>query len=216
MPIPLLLPSGGKTRPAQTLLGPLQLDRGRVHEFCGAARHMLALVLLHATSGPVVWAHPGWQMERLMCDGIAPLADPGRLILAQAHRGDDVLWTIEEALRSGAVPLIVAELPVLPGLTAVRRLQLAAEAGADAARELGLLPPLGLLLTPGGGGAPGVESRWQMTPRHTPDLARWQLARLRARNAPPADWRVGQDSRGRPLLLQPDPQPADTSVLNSA
>jgi protein ImuA len=61
-----------------------------------------------------------------------------------------------------------------------------------------------------------VESRWQMTPRHTPDLARWQLARLRARNAPPADWRVGQDSRGHPLLLQPDPQPTDRSALNSA
>lgn len=216
MPIPLLTPSGGKTRPAQTLLGPLRLDRGRVHEFCGAARHMLALVLLHATTGPVVWAHPGWQTERLMCDGVAPLADPGRLILAQAHRGDDVLWTIEEALRSGAAPLVLAELPVLPGLTAVRRLQLAAEAGAEAARELGLLPPLGLLLTPGAGGAPGVESRWQMVPRHTADLARWQLARLRARNATPADWWVGQDRRGFPLLLQPDPQPADRSALNSA
>jgi len=216
MPIPLLIPPGGKTRPAQTLLGPLRLDRGRVHEFCGPARHMLALFLLHATSGPVVWAHPGWQTERLMCDGIAPLADPGRLILAQAHRGDDVLWTIEEALRAGAVALVVAELPVLPGLTAVRRLQLAAEAGAEAAGALGLLPPLGLLLTPGQGGAPGVESRWQMAPRHTPDLARWQLARLRARNAPPAGWWVGQDSRGHPLLLQPDPQPADTTVLNSA
>jgi protein ImuA len=164
----------------------------------------------------VVWAHPGWQTERLMCDGVAPLADPGRLILAQAHRSDDVLWTIEEALRSGAAPLVLAELPVLPGLTAVRRLQLAAEAGAEAARELGLLPPLGLLLTPGAGGAPGVESRWQMVPRHTADLARWQLARLRARNAPPADWWVGQDRRGFPLLLQPDPQPADRSVLNSA
>lgn len=216
MPIPLLLPSGGKTRPAQTLLGPLRLDRGRVHEFCGPARHMLALILLHATSGPAVWAHPGWQTERLMCDGVAPLADPGRLILAQAHRGDDVLWTIEEALRSGAVPLVVAELPVLPGLTAVRRLQLAAEAGAEAAQALGLLPPLGLLLTPGQGGAPGVESRWQMTPRHAPGVTGWQLARLRARNAPPADWQVGQDSRGHPLLLQPNPQPADRSVLNSA
>ena len=216
MPIPLLTPSGGKTRPAQTLLGPLRLDRGRVHEFCGPARHMLALILLHATSGPAVWAHPGWQTERLMCDGVAPLADPGRLILAQAHRGDDVLWTIEEALRSGAVPLVVAELPVLPGLTAVRRLQLAAEAGAEAAQALGLLPPLGLLLTPGQGGAPGVESRWQMTPRHAPGVTGWQLARLRARNAPPADWQVGQDSRGHPLLLQPDPQPADRSVLNSA
>jgi hypothetical protein len=54
-----------------------------------------------------------------------------------------------------------------------------------------------------------------MAPRHTPDLARWQLARLRARNAPPAGWWVGQDSRGHPLLL-PDPQPADTTVLNSA
>jgi hypothetical protein len=55
-----------------------------------------------------------------------------------------------------------------------------------------------------------------MAPRHAPGVTGWQLARLRARNAPPADWQVGQDSRGHPLLLQPDPQPADRSVLNSA
>jgi len=216
MSIPLLSPSGGPARPAQRLLGPLRLDRGRVHEFCGPSRHMLAIFLLRETSGPVVWVHPDWQAERLMCDGFSALADPARLILARAQRGDDVLWSIEESLRSGAAPLVLAELPALPGLTAVRRLHLAAEAGAGAARGLGLPPPLGLLLTADSGGAPGVESRWHMAPRHAPDLTRWQLARLRARRDPPASWQVQQDSAGLPQLSAPDPLPMDDHAPNSA
>lgn len=172
-----------------------RLAPGRVHEFCGSARRTLAALLMGATDGPVVWACPGWQSERLMPDGLHRMADPGRLIQVLARRPDDMPWIMEDALRSGAVPLVVAEMAEPPGLTPVRRLHLAAEAGMAAQ----LLPqgPLGVILTPGDGGAQGVESRWRLDP--APDGG-WRLALLRARMAPPGDWALRPDRGGRAVL----------------
>jgi protein ImuA len=207
MAIPQLSFLWVKARPTQTMIGPLRLDRGRVHEFCGPARHRLAAFVLHEIRGPVVWAHPDRQTERLFCGGFTTLADAARLILARAPREDEVLWAAERALRAGAAPLVVADLGRLPGLTAVRRLQLAAEAGADVARALDLPAPLGLLLTPQGGGAPGVESRWHLAPHHGPACTRWHLTRERARTDQRASWLITADAAGRPHLTRVD-QPA--------
>jgi protein ImuA len=199
MTIPLLSPPGSRDRPVQTLLGPLALARGRVHEGCGPARAMLAVLLLRASAGPVIWVHPGWQAERLFPDGLSAHADPGRIVFASARRPEDLLWAAEEALRSGAAPLVVAELAAPPALTPVRRLQLAAEAGAEAAAHAGRAAPLGLLLTPEDGGAAGVDSRWHLAPRHGPRQRAWQLTRLRARGLPPQAWQVAE-AQGRLTL----------------
>ena len=117
---------------------------------------------------------------------------------------------MEEALRSGAVPLVVGEVLTPPGLTPVRRLHLAAEAGAEAATHADRLPPLGLILTPGEGGAQGVESRWHLCPSPSGStlLERreaWALRRLRARLAPVAGWRLRR--QGGRLELDPDQPP---------
>ncbi len=204
MSIPLLSSTSARARPAQTLLGPLTLARGRVHEFCGPARVTLAAFLLRETTGAVIWVHPGWQAERLFPDGLQRHADPGRIVFASARRPEDLLWTMEEALRSGAAPLVVAELTAPPALTPVRRLHLAAEAGADAAGHVGRSAPLGLMLTPEAGGAAGVESRWHLAACHDGTARAWRLARLRARAEPPKDWRV-RETRGTLLLDQPEP-----------
>ena len=163
------------------------LARSRVHEATGPARVVFALAAAARLAGPVLWIQPMWAPERLMGDGVSAWLEPGRIVIARGRRLVDILWTAEEALRSGAVPLVVAELPGLPTLTATRRLHLAAEAGAARGAA-----PLGLLLTPEPGGAPGIETRWRLTPAPgwTRGGSRWTLTRLRARMAPERTWEV--------------------------
>lgn len=173
--------------PARTeapFLGELRLSAGRVHEFCGPARRTLALMAAAGLHGPVLWIAPAFATDRLNPEGMLPLAAPGRFVFVTPRRAEDMLWAMEEALRSGAVPLVVADLPSPPGLTPVRRLHLAAEAGA----ATGGRAPLGLILTPAEGGAQGVESRWHLGPRHTEARTGWQLERRRARAEPPKIW----------------------------
>ena len=172
---------------AAPFLNDLTLERARVHEFCGSARRRLALKLAGALSGPVFWIRPAWEPSHLHAEGMVELADPSRFIFMNPKRAEDLLWTMEEALRAGLVPLVVADLPSPPGLTAVRRLHLAAETGAAEGR----VAPLGLLLTPETGGAPGVESRWSLVPDYTSGKdENWILARLRARMHPEKRWRL--------------------------
>ncbi len=189
-----------RTAPAPdlvTLAPGVALARGRAHEITGPARRTLALLLAGRMAGPVLWLHPSWASERLMGDGVAGFLEPGRLIFGAARTAAELLWAAEEALRAGVAPLVVAELPAPPALTPVRRLHLAAETGATRG-----VAPLMLLLTPGDGGAAGVETRWRIDP--APGWAhggrpRWRLARLRARMAPPAVWDMALHD-GRPEL----------------
>lgn len=128
---------------------------------------------------PTLWIRPAWQGDRINPNGLAPWADPGTLVVVDCPRTPDLLWCAEEALRAGSAALVVIDLPEPPDLTPVRRLHLAAEAGAARARALPagqdrrarppLRAPLGLLLTPGQGGAAGVESRWHLAPLPAPE-----------------------------------------------
>ena len=133
-------------------------------------------------------------------EGMIKMADPARFLFATPKRPEDLLWTMEEVLRAGLAPLVVADLPDPPGLTAVRRLHLAAETGAAE----GNCTPLGLLLTPGTGGAPGVETRWSLAPTHgTGRQEGWRLARLRARMQPEKTWNLKGGKAGPAI----DPSP---------
>ena len=194
----LSLPRQRQHSGSLTLLKSISLLRGRAHEACGRARCSFALWLAGVTQGPVVWIASPQERAHLNPDGICDFADPARFLWITPSRGDDVLWVMEEALRSGGAPLVVAELPAPPAIAPVRRLHLAAAAGA--APALDGLPPLGLLLTPGDGGAQGIESRWSMQPAHHGGHRCWQLGRLRARAQPPRQWQITQPAPRAPLV----------------
>lgn len=172
--------------PELTLASGLTLLCGRAHEVCGPSRHLFAAALAAQTQGPILWIRPPGSDGHLNGDGLAEWVEPGRILFVRAASSANILWAMEEGLRSGVVPLVIAEMHEPPPLTPIRRLHLAAEAAPGA--------PTGLLLTPGEGGAQGVETRWHMAP--APGWAgpsgqpAWTLRRTRARLAPEARWRM--------------------------
>ncbi|KIC39653.1 ImuA family protein [Leisingera sp. ANG-M7] len=214
MPTHLLARRRHKPRPALPLTEGVALELARVHEACGPARHSFALWLAAAAQGPVLWLSQPQAGRPLNPDGIADYASPARFLFVQTARTEDLLWAMEDALRGGA-PLVVAELAEPPAMTPVRRLHLAAEAGGSFGPA-----PLGLLLTPGHGGAQGIESRWHLThapcpssslPGSSPAGSRlcWTLQRLRARTLPPRSWQITRACTGGSLLAAPLPTGTD-------
>ncbi len=158
---------------------------GRVHEFCGPSRVLLAAVAAAQLSGPVAWIRPGWVAGQISPYGLSAYMDPGRIIYMTPRNNDDLLWCMAETLRSGVLATVVVELPEPTSLTPVRRLNLAAQTGAGSGKSR----PLPLILTPGDGGAQGVESRWHISPARAPQPA-WNLARTRSRSAPETTWQA--------------------------
>lgn len=142
---------------------------GRVHEAAGSARRAFAAALAGRLAGPVLWIAERRGCETLCPQGLAPFLDPARLVLARPAGARPVLQVAEEALRSGAAALVVAELAEAPDLTQSRRLQLAADSGGGR----------GLCLVAEGRLRPNAaETRWRCTPlpggsgRH-----RWELVK---------------------------------------
>ena len=127
--------------------------RARVHEASGPACTSFALWTAAQTGAEVLWVREGWRPGQLNPLGFGGF-DPSRLILARTKDQTDTLAVAEEALRDGALPLVVLDLTAPIGLTAGRRLQLAAGAGRTT----------GLCLIPEGGGSNAAETRWQCTP----------------------------------------------------
>lgn len=152
---------------------------GRVHEVTGRGRLAFALALAGGMAGPVLWVQDSRERDGLYAPGIAAFVDPARIVLARPTGPLPVLQAVEEALRSGAAPLVVAELAEAPDLTASRRLQLAA--GTGGCRGLCLLPETRLRTN-------AAETRWRAEP--VPALRpRWDEARQH--------WEIIKNKRGR-------------------
>jgi protein ImuA len=189
-PIDSVLPGGG-------------LPRDCLHEIlaadAGAAASGFATVLLARFAGDgraLIWVRRNYGTHglKLYGPGLAAFGlDPRRLLVVQPRREADVLWAMEEGLRSDAVAAVLGEV-IVASHTALRRLQLAAEAGG--ATGLMLRPP-GAALAHG-----GAASRWRVaSARGSLPLPlgegwgegfrpriRWWVELLRCRAAPPTGW----------------------------
>ncbi|MEM9706463.1 MAG: hypothetical protein AAF850_10360 [Pseudomonadota bacterium] len=128
------------------------LARGRAHEVEGAAAHGFAFFAAGRQSKPVVLISG----DEYAVDpyGAGAFFDVSQLSHIACRTPRDRLWVMEEALKSKAFGVVIADLDRAIGLTEGRRLQLAAEAGEA----------LGLCLIPPSGGAPSAETRWRSTP----------------------------------------------------
>ncbi len=125
-----------------------------MHEVCGPGAVSFAAVLMRRLDGHVLWVREKHRTAHLNPLGLLPFADPARLLIAEASDQVDRLAIAEEALRSGAVQLVVIEIAKPISLTAGRRLQLAAKAGDC----------IGLCLIPQGMGNNATETRWHAAP----------------------------------------------------
>src|SRR5579875_185666 len=144
--------------------------------FCAALAGLLA-----GRSGFVLWCTPDQALRErgaLYGPGLAAGGlDPVRLVVVNPRQARDALWTLEEALRSGACAVAIGELEALPPIAA-RRLQLAAEAHGAAA--------LVLLPLRAQGAAVGV-TRWRVTA--APSGA-WRVELVRCRSGASGTWLV--------------------------
>ncbi|MEO1492966.1 MAG: hypothetical protein AAFV19_12510 [Pseudomonadota bacterium] len=163
------------------------LAAGRVHEATGSGRRTFALALAARLTGPILWVQDAAARDALYAPGIARFFDPARLIVALPVGRLQILQVVEEALRSGAPSLVVAELEAAPDLTASRRLQLAA--GTGGGRGLILMPEHRLCTN-------AAETRWRCTPRAgaADTLQDWEITKNKRGRL--GTWQVTWDGIG--------------------
>lgn len=165
---------------------------------------MFALAMAGRITGAVLWVQPEHCAERLLPSAITHILDPSRLLIAQARTEVELLWASEEALRSGAVSIVIAAPQKPLSLTAGRRLQLAAEAGRTT----------GLMLIRDGMGSNAVETRWHCTPEWNggdSTLQRWHLNKNKSGTV--GDWVVKWDEKARSVrVVSPAGQRCDSAA----
>ena len=190
------------------------LAAGALHEVSGdgpdvehgAAAALLLAGLLAQRRGPVLWAV---MRHDLFAPALAAAGlHPDRVVFAEAGRGG--LLVMEEALRHPGLAGVVGEVGQL-GLTASRRLQLAAEGSGVTAFALRRFRQAAdpALAEPN-----AAMTRWRVAvlpsppplphAPNTPGLARarWRLDLVRCRGGAPATWIVEAcDAQGRLALV---------------
>ena len=154
------------------------LAAGALHEVSGPARDAAALGFVSAllarlaarAPGAVLWCRrrgASYESGDIYAPGLAAFGlDPSRLILLGAKQRRDVLWAMREGLSCPRLLAVVGEVEeAAVGLTASRRLQLAAEKSGVGCFLLRTVPSEGGQpdITPGNAGEPSAAlSRWRL------------------------------------------------------
>jgi protein ImuA len=179
------LPEGGLT------LGSLHevIEEGPASEFAGTATFFTAGIAARLR-GPVLWCLTRRDLfaPGLMQGGL----HPDRVIYAETCRDADVLPLIEEGLHQKGLGAVIGEVSRL-GLTASRRLQVAAEASGVPAliiRRWWTVTQKDLTKL-----STAASTRWRVSPIPSEvvpagglERGRWQVELVRCRGAQPRSW----------------------------
>ncbi|KZL04617.1 hypothetical protein PsAD2_04701 [Pseudovibrio axinellae] len=173
------------------------LQKGRVHEACGASAHSFAAMACGQAGGKILWLQAGWQAEQVNPSGLAQFMDPKCLLLARPDDQKSLLACAEDGLRSGALSFVVVESLQPLDLTAGRRLQLAAEEGQST----------GIMLIPDGMGSNATQTRWCCSPMfHGVDeqeknltLQLWEL--IKNKRGTLCSWEVCWDAKAHRVIV---------------
>ncbi|AWM86996.1 ImuA family protein [Microvirga sp. 17 mud 1-3] len=199
--IPVLdehLPDGGLARGALHEM----IEAGIASEFAGCTTLFTAGIAARL-KGPILWC---LTRRDLFAPGLFRAGlHPDRVIYAEATRDRDILPLVEEGLHARGLAAVVGEVTRL-GLTASRRLQLAAEGSGVTAlviRRWWSVAEKDLVSLP-----TAAMTRWRIAPTPSESLPvpglgreRWQVELLRARGAEPRSWIVEAcDAKGRLAL----------------
>ncbi|MPR05610.1 ImuA family protein [Microvirga tunisiensis] len=192
------LPGGGLP------LGALHevIEAGPASEFAGTATLFVAGIAARL-KGPILWC---LTRRDLFAPGLHQVGlHPDRVIYAETSHDRDILPLVEEGLREKGLGAVVGEVTRL-GLTASRRLQLAAEGSGVPAlvlRRWWTVAEKDLTNLP-----TAATTRWRIAPASSetmpaPGLGRerWQVDLVRCRGAEPHSWIVEAcDEKGRLAL----------------
>jgi protein ImuA len=185
-----------KHAPHIDILPGVPLHLGRCHEAQGPGADAFAFTLAARLTGPVMWITQRWTPEQLNPVGYSQYADPAQLLMAQTKDQDEALAVTEEALRAGAVRLVVTEITQPVSLLAGRRMQLAAETGQTT----------GLCLIPQGTGSNAAETRWHCAPvfsprAHTEDSTQMRWETIKNKTGTLSAWDLRWDETTRHMLV---------------
>jgi protein ImuA len=178
------------------------IEAGPASEFAGAATLFTAGIAARL-KGPVLWC---LTRRDLFAPGLLHAGlHPDRVIYVETSHDRDVLPLVEEGLHEKGLGAVVGEVTRL-GLTASRRLQLAAEASGVTAlllRRWWTVAEKDLTQLP-----TAASTRWRIAPVISERLpapglgrARWQVDLVRCRGAEPRSWILEAcDAKGRLAL----------------
>jgi len=160
-----------------------------------SGRYSFAIFQATQHIGPISWIIPEHALHTPLLHGLPD--DVGdRILLIRPPNEHDLLWTIEETLRSPAIGLVIGEPNRPMSLTTGRRLQLAAEKGQTT----------GLMLIQNGQGSNASETRWKCTPiadhSQTATLHQWQI--IKNKKGIVGNWMINWNGKTNSIHMVPE------------
>jgi len=102
------------------------LNSHAMHEIYGPSAVGLTSMIASFTTGKIIWIRSKNQLRQLNPNGIIGLKRNINKYINVFSESKNILWATEQAARSGACNVVIAELPQSPDFVSSRRLQLVA------------------------------------------------------------------------------------------